>query len=318
MTTTDDEMPAEAWDVAVGYLSGLLRSKPTNQEGTTMTPEARPKPTYEIMIVTPTIAYEWLTRCIRPIPPGSNERPNRPIRPPVVTDYRNDIRHGRWRYTAEPIKFDTDGYLIDGQHRMWAVVREGKSIETGVARGLEPEAQEVMDTGAKRTAANNLSMHGMKNSNQVAAASRLAMVYQSGHLLRGGTGTAGSSLTHSDVFEFIAVHPEMQDAVTYSLSVRNKIEMPTGVVAVAFWVLSAVDQADADEFMLRLSSRTGLEEGHPIHALDTCLRRLRTQNKKLSHYDYLTLTFRAWNRWRSGGTFKTLAHQRSLDMPKPV
>ena len=84
------------------------------------------------MAVEPEQAQKWLERNIA----------NRTLRPSRVQEYATAMTEGRWRYTADPIRFDSDGKLIDGQHRLMAVVRSGCTVEMHVVRGLSPEAQD--------------------------------------------------------------------------------------------------------------------------------------------------------------------------------
>ncbi len=92
--------------------------------------------------VTPPLAEMYLER---------NGR-NRNIRPDVVSNYARDMSAHRWQITGEAIKLDADGNLLDGQHRLRAVIKSGETVTMLVIEGLPPEAQRVMDSGKPRTA----------------------------------------------------------------------------------------------------------------------------------------------------------------------
>lgn len=80
---------------------------------------------------------------------------NRVCKPNVVKKYASDMAEGRWVDTHEPIAMSVDGNLIDGQHRLAAVIESGCSqyfwlavYDTQqTARGLP------IDCGAMRTTA---------------------------------------------------------------------------------------------------------------------------------------------------------------------
>ena len=80
---------------------------------------------------------------------------NRNRKPNVVAKYASDMAGGRWVDTHEPIAMSVDGNLIDGQHRLAAVIESGCSqyfwlavYDTQqTARGLP------IDCGAVRTTA---------------------------------------------------------------------------------------------------------------------------------------------------------------------
>ena len=103
------------------------------------------EPTIDIVDLTPAEAEAMLSHNTR----------NRNVRVNDVAGYARDMLAGDWQFTAEPIKFDTDGVLIDGQHRLLALVAAGKespdiAVKVIVVRNLEPEAQEALDTGISR------------------------------------------------------------------------------------------------------------------------------------------------------------------------
>lgn len=89
---------------------------------------------------------------------------NRPLRDRHVLNLASDMLAGRWREnTAETIKLTKAGTLIDGQHRLNAVIKAKKSIRFLVAYNLNADVMDVIDSGVKRTASDVLSMKGVKN-----------------------------------------------------------------------------------------------------------------------------------------------------------
>lgn len=96
----------------------------------------------ERFVVTPKEASYWLTEC--------NPR-NRPISTAVVKRYAEDMRAGRWQYTHQGPAFDTEGNLIDGQHRLRAVVASGMSVPMHITWNANAETYAVLDTGWRRS-----------------------------------------------------------------------------------------------------------------------------------------------------------------------
>lgn len=83
---------------------------------------------------------------------------NRPLRKLLVTNYSNDMKNNNWRLTHQGIAFNCDGTLLDGQHRLAAVVESGVTVQMLVVRGVESRSQLVMDDHAKRSAGDALSL----------------------------------------------------------------------------------------------------------------------------------------------------------------
>lgn len=67
----------------------------------------------ELVLVTPEMASDWSTARRWP--------GQRRISPNIVAKYLKDMREGRWKVTRQGLTFDTDGYQIDGAHRMRAL-----------------------------------------------------------------------------------------------------------------------------------------------------------------------------------------------------
>lgn len=107
-------------------------------------------PYHVIMNVTVEQALQWLE--------GNTH--NRPVNEAHVKRLARDIQAGRWRLTHQGIAFDTDGLLIDGQHRLWAIIEAGTSITTRVFFNEPPENRHVLDSGQRRSNLDILNLTG--------------------------------------------------------------------------------------------------------------------------------------------------------------
>ena len=120
------------------------------------------KITAKVETITPEIAKTML---------GENVN-NRRISRDNVNLFAREMRNGEWRFNGEAIKFGKDGRLLDGQHRLLAVIAADKPLTTLVIRGLEDETQQTMDSGKTRTLGDVLTLRGEKNSTQLASLAR--------------------------------------------------------------------------------------------------------------------------------------------------
>ena len=99
------------------------------------------KITQSIVMVDQAMAKRWLERNVK----------NRAPRQRAVASYRNDMAAGRWMMAGDPIRFNIDGDLVDGQHRLLALADlPDVTLPFTVVRGLPREAQSYMDQGIKR------------------------------------------------------------------------------------------------------------------------------------------------------------------------
>jgi len=83
---------------------------------------------------------------------------NRSLRKKLVSQYARDMANGKWKLTHQGVAFNCDGTLLDGQHRLMAIVESGVAVQMLVARGVDTSNQLVMDDHAKRSAGDALTL----------------------------------------------------------------------------------------------------------------------------------------------------------------
>lgn len=120
--------------------------------------------------VTPEVAKSWLQKN------GMNRR----LSKSHVSRLAHQMREGKWVLNGQTICFDTDGRLLDGQHRLNAVVESGATVQMTVAMGVEDDrAFKTYDGVALKRGAHQVAqMMGVKNANNVSAFSRIIMAYE--------------------------------------------------------------------------------------------------------------------------------------------
>lgn len=245
-------------------------------------------PTSMVVMVTPELAEQWLSVNAR----------NRAVREYKVIEYALDMMDGNWLLTGESIKFSVSGRLLDGQHRLLAVIEAETPVAMFVTRGLPQDTQSVMDTGIRRRAADNLHIHGERNPQTLAAAARIGCVVDRGLLYR---DAKLGVVSHAQIYEWITTHPALRRSVDYVLSGEpRKIDLRPAVRAYCHYRLAQLDPDPADEFFCLLGSLVNIPAGSPIHALSSRLRQLDRQRVKAETRDLIGMTFRAWNAWRQG------------------
>lgn len=126
---------------------------------------------FSVMDVTPEMASTWLKRNTK----------NRTISQDHVSRLADQMLSGRWCLNGQTISFDTVGRLLDGQHRLSAVIKSGVAVRMAVATGVvDPEAFKTYDDiMLKRGATQIARMMGLeKNQNYVVAAARIIDLYE--------------------------------------------------------------------------------------------------------------------------------------------
>lgn len=101
-----------------------------------------------LQTITPAEAQKWLELNTH----------NRPIRQKHLNFLADEIIHNRWRTTHQGIAINKD-HLIDGQHRLLAIVKAGKAVECLVTTEADSDIQDVVDAGSPRSVADQLHLN---------------------------------------------------------------------------------------------------------------------------------------------------------------
>lgn len=102
--------------------------------------------------ITPTKAKKWLE---------ANHDNQRMINKSAVQRYAGQMERGEFMAsTGQPLIFDVDDHLIDGQHRLRAIVQSGKTIKMLVVRNAVSEARKYIDHGLVRSPAHIMQIAG--------------------------------------------------------------------------------------------------------------------------------------------------------------
>lgn len=94
-----------------------------------------------LVVVTPGLAREWLTA----------NTGNRPIRDSHVRSLGDEMTAGQWKTTHQGIGFSKSGRLLDGQHRLAAIVASNWPVEMMVFVNLQDDVFGAIDRGKRRT-----------------------------------------------------------------------------------------------------------------------------------------------------------------------
>lgn len=262
-----------------------------------------------IEVVSPETARNWL---------GHNTH-NRVLRKQIVSAYARDMKAGRWEFDGTPIRFALDGTLLDGQHRLQAIVESNTTQTMAILRGLDPKSQVTMDSGIARKAGDQITLVGKRNGSALSAAAKAV-------LTGGGIERGNNRVTMSEQLSVLELDPSIEWIVNEVLPILSKglrpIMTPT-VAFYAYWRLNQIDPEATAQFFEEVASMTNLPPGSPIIALQ---RRLVGNSMRGSSWkdrtEALACIFRAWNAWRSGESLQriqlTYGEFGRVKVPEPV
>lgn len=111
---------------------------------------------------------------------------NRKIKPKAVKEYAYKMENGLWNSNAlDPIVITKDGVLENGQHRLMAVLKSGKTVEMFVITGAVSAAG-TYDMNVPRTIIDTLAVRGRVNQNVInqSVQAIISFIFEQLHLPR--------------------------------------------------------------------------------------------------------------------------------------
>lgn len=263
--------------------------------------------------ITPQMAKDWLARNTK----------NRALRPNLVDHLAKVILFGEWQVNGDAIRFDTNGKLLDGQHRLQAIVAADKAVESFVIEGLPPKTQETMDMGRKRQISDVLSLRGESQPIHLAAVITMMWKFENGRMWHGNN----SRPTLGQALKVLDEHPELRDAIRHGSNFHNKVQIPTTVIATSWALFNAIDETDCRDFWTAVTTSFHLDgtphmADSPTYALQRYAQRNATGRNRVSSIHMMGIVIKAWNHYRQGNR---IAHLRfnpggsnAEEFPQPV
>lgn len=115
---------------------------------------------FEWIHITPELAQTWLNTQIG----------NRKIRKSKVTCYAKKMANEQFGYVADQIAFDENKILVNGQHRLTAIIRHGRTMLMQVCWGASRISIDGIDGGIPKTLPDRLKMFRPDCKNRTAFA----------------------------------------------------------------------------------------------------------------------------------------------------
>lgn len=252
----------------------------------------------ERLLITPSIAKSILEL-------NTN---NRNVKQEVLKRYCNDMTLGNWKQdTGETIKISKNGTLLDGQHRLLAIAKTGKSVYFHVCTELDDQIFDVLDTGSSRNAGDIFGLANIKNASKTPSIIQQYEALKNDMLVARGA-QKGSKHSIPALLELYKSDPNKWDIVSKKTGTWyigfNKILYPQFIGGL-YAYFSDINEAQADNFMNQLC--TGFDiENKTISILRNILTKDKISIKKLAPSHKIALIIKTWNYYRKGKSVSIL------------
>ncbi|WP_432059353.1 hypothetical protein [Streptomyces sp. S1] len=243
------------------------------------------------------LAAKWLER---------NLEGNRKLSTLRVKRYAKAMEEGRWKLTHQSIAFDKQGTLIDGQHRLLAVLNSKTVVPMRVHVGADPSTFAVIDTGYGRVASQFMRM---ANANIIKGAARIILFAEQCRENGGEVTPLHRGIFDNDViFETVDQWPELREcAAAASRVYRACGSSSTNMLAVLAQASRGKNPKAIDSFVEKMVLGEDMSKGDPVLLLRN--RAIARMDRSLSYRDKTILygtTVKAWNAHAKGEKIKFL------------
>lgn len=172
-----------------------------------------------VVLVTPMRAKLWLEK---------NHIDQRSLSAQRITSFIADLKSGNWALTHQAVCFDGEGTLIDGQHRLYAIVQSGIAAKMLVVRNQHASFHDPIDRGAPRSVATILR----EPSRVTAAYNTLRMLENGGNL------TSPMTLAEAQV-----IQARYKEAFQGLEVIHNRNKLHGGFLGALVWALPCAPDA---------------------------------------------------------------------------
>jgi len=201
---------------------------------------------------------------------------NRRISEPWVKSLARDIVQRRWQIDGNAIRIADSGRLLDGQHRLSAIIQAKKPVRTFVIYGLKEEVMHNIDRGRPRTLGDLLKINrGIKASGLVSGIIGQLAVFDFGvEAIHGKL-----KITYSDAEAILNEYQEHIDWAVKAIGMKIEPGIPSGggAMLAAFIFVRSIPRCKervtdfADRFK---TGRRLRSSGDPAEALRTMCARM--------------------------------------------
>lgn len=267
-------------------------------------------PTSKLEVITPAKAKAFL----------ENNKSNRPLNRKNLDFLKHEMMRGNFHTTGDSVKIAENGDLLDGQHRLEAIVATGISIEMFVVRGLDKKAFKYMDQGKNRTAGDILAIEKVDNANSLSSMSRFIMLFQAGKFAKstGKDGVKSTKITNSDISAFVHRNKTaLQESRLHGYNKDNKL-VPQGTLSALHFIFAKLHATQADEFCEKLVQGNDLSKTDVIYMLRTILLADLSSRRKMGPQEKVALICKAWNIFRTKKVVQMLKWDAKEEFPKPI
>lgn len=238
-----------------------------------------------------------------------------------VSQYATDMKHGKFQYNGDSLRFSVDGVLLDGQNRLMASVESGCSFEANIIVGLPDEVFSTIDSGRTRTGGNILARNNSLSpysANTLCQAVRLIMKHERGFSLSTSSTTRRSKAeaTLDEIQSYINQHTELFEQLDYVVKEYGRGSLLSlARILFLLHIGSRFNEKYTKEYLKKLVHGEMLEKGETLHLFRSRLVSIKTKTTKWTPAEINQTMIKVWNSVGRNGR-RSIVHEGNLKARK--
>jgi len=252
--------------------------------------------TVSMVYITPEIAKHYL----------SYNTKNRTKSDRNIKFLTEQMKKGLYIENGESIVFDKNMKLTDGQHRLMAIIKSGKSYHIPVVKGVAVKSMATYDTGKNRSSADVLSINGYKNANLLSTFIKMIYKYDT----KGSKSSVASSynrhemLTNQQILNYCKEnYIWLNDIINKTRSIYNKSDFKvlskTNFCYIVYMIGGKNPNALVYEFMKNVFGIARTQDTATSY-LYSKLYKAKINKEPLGFYWIMGMCIKAWNYFIDG------------------
>ena len=234
---------------------------------------------------------------------------NRPMSKSNLETLKREFSKGHYKFNGDAIRISRHGRLLDGQHRLQAVISTGITIKALVIYGLPDDVFPTIDQNKVRTFGDILGMEKIKNYGIAAGIVPLLMAYNSGNV-----PASKHRISKQELLDYFNEHPSIVEAAHYVASQSGILKkwLTPSYLGFLYVIFKEKDPNLCEYFLNRVASGENLDPKSPEWKLREKLMQvsacsgIRDDIKQLSAY-----VIKAWNAVREKKEIKIFRYNYS-------
>lgn len=274
----------------------------------------------QLELITPELAKELLKK----------NSSNRPLNDITVKWYAKQMTNNQWTISGQTISISDDNRLIDGQHRLKAVIESGKSIYFNIAYNVPFESFVNYDSLRSRGLKDTFAVSGIANYTNIAAILSKYISLKNSNLAYAGFGTSIKSsggiskedkikLSNIEYLHLYNTNPKLFDEiVNISDTLYSKIRLFSGSQIGGIMCVLIIDKNHNKEkvysFFRQLFYNENVENKSIYNLREKLIKGNIGNYKMVPKLKYIFL-LKCWNAYVLGREIKTYSFSDSETIP---